>query len=723
MGKKKKVHAHGGSDRSFPVFFNRELSWLQFNRRVLEEAMDPTVPLLERLKFLCIVSSNFDEFFQVRVAYVKRQILSGNQVNCPSGLRPSEQLDRIRKEVREIVDAQYRILHEEILPGLESHGILYLKPSAWRPKHLEFIETFFEKEVFPVLTPIRVSSGSSFPAVRNLRLYIAYLLEKQGDVEDGEEGTERIALIQVPESIPRILFLPTEDGTVAFTVLEYVIQKFGARLFPGYQVKDSLVFRVTRDADMGVDEERDDDFIDAMVEVLAQREQSPAVRLSCVGGGEKLRDSIVARIDLNMEDVYEIPGPLDLGSLMSLVSLPGFEALRDVPWNPLPSPSLPEDESYWSVLSRTDVLLHHPYESFHHVVTFLKDAALDPDVLSIKITLYRTSFDSPIIQALELAARNKKQVTALVELKARFDEERNIEWAIRLEKAGVIVIYGIAHLKVHAKALLIVRREGNTVRRYAHLSTGNYNEKTARLYTDIGLLTSREDITYELALFFNAVTGYSAIPNLRRLAMAPSGLKGRLLTLIEREIARTTKESPGLIMAKMNSLADTDIISALYRASQAGVRIFLNVRGICMLVPGVEGLSENITVVSIVDRFLEHSRIYYFQNGGSEEVYCASADWMNRNLERRIELMFPIDQKELRKRMIQLLKLYFKDNQKASILLPSGKYVRKKPEKEEPFIRVQHVLYQEMVALTKNSEKIEKKEFLVRRKYPEELPR
>ena len=719
MGKKKKKVHSGEKSESTPLFFNRELSWLEFNRRVLEEAMDPSVPLLERLKFLCIVSSNFDEFFQIRVAYVKRQILLGNQVNCPSGLRPSEQLDRIRKEVREIVDLQYRTLYEEILPGLADHGIRYLKPTEWDLKHLEYIETLFERELFPVLTPIRVSPGPSFPAIRNLRLYIAYLLQKEPGVEDGEEGNERIALIQVPESFPRIVYLPSEEDKIAFTVLEYVIQKYGERLFPGYQVQDSFVFRVTRDADLGVDEERDDDFIDAMVEVLAQREQSPAVRLSCVKGSERLRDFIAAMVDLGLPDVYEIPGPLDLGSLMSLVSLSGFESLRDVPWNPLPSPSLPEDEPYWSVLSRTDVLLHHPYESFHHVVTFLNQAATDPDVLSIKITLYRTSFDSPIIQALEQAVRNKKQVTALVELKARFDEERNIEWASRLEKAGVIVIYGVAHLKVHAKALLVVRREGNTVRRYAHLSTGNYNEKTARLYTDIGLLTSREDITYELALFFNAVTGYSAIPNLRRLAMAPTGLKGRLLTLIEREIARTTKESPGLIMAKMNSLADTDIISALYRASQAGVRVLLNVRGICMLVPGVEGLSDRITVVRIVDRFLEHSRIFYFQNGGSEEVYCASADWMNRNLERRIELMFPIDQRELRKRLIQLLKLYFKDNQKASLLLPSGKYVRKKPEKGEPFIRVQHVLYQEMVTLSKSADKIEKKEFLVRRKQPE----
>jgi len=719
MGKKKKKVHSGEKSESTPLFFNRELSWLEFNRRVLEEAMDPSVPLLERLKFLCIVSSNFDEFFQIRVAYVKRQILLGNQVNCPSGLRPSEQLDRIRKEVREIVDLQYRTLYEEILPGLADHGIRYLKPTEWDLKHLEYIETLFERELFPVLTPVRVSPGPSFPAIRNLRLYIAYLLQKEPGVEDGEEGNERIALIQVPESFPRIVYLPSEEDKIAFTVLEYVIQKYGERLFPGYQVQDSFVFRVTRDADLGVDEERDDDFIDAMVEVLAQREQSPAVRLSCVKGSERLRDFIAAMVDLGLPDVYEIPGPLDLGSLMSLVSLSGFESLRDVPWNPLPSPSLPEDEPYWSVLSRTDVLLHHPYESFHHVVTFLNQAATDPDVLSIKITLYRTSFDSPIIQALEQAVRNKKQVTALVELKARFDEERNIEWAGRLEKAGVIVIYGVAHLKVHAKALLVVRREGNTVRRYAHLSTGNYNEKTARLYTDIGLLTSREDITYELALFFNAVTGYSAIPNLRRLAMAPTGLKGRLLTLIEREIARTTKESPGLIMAKMNSLADTDIISALYRASQAGVRVLLNVRGICMLVPGVEGLSDRITVVRIVDRFLEHSRIFYFQNGGSEEVYCASADWMNRNLERRIELMFPIDQRELRKRLIQLLKLYFKDNQKASLLLPSGKYVRKKPEKGEPFIRVQHVLYQEMVTLSKSADKIEKKEFLVRRKQPE----
>jgi polyphosphate kinase len=721
MEKKKKTADHLSLDTKgdrAPRFFNRELSWIQFNRRVLEEAMDPTVPLLERLKFLCIVSSNFDEFFQIRVAYVKRQILLGDQVNCPSGMKPSEQLSRIHQEVKEIVKAQYQCLHEEIFPALSQAGILFLSPSEYNVKQKEFLAQLFEREIFPILTPVRIPKGSPLPAIRNLRLFIVFLLQKNPDLEDGEEGEERIALVQVPESLSRVIYLPAEKGKMAFTLLEYVIRTHGAPLFPGYRILDSLLFRVTRDADLGVDEERDDDFIDAMVEILAQREQSPAVRLTLVEGSPRLRDFLAASLDLSSEDIYEVPGPLDLGSLMELVSLSGFDHLRDVAWKPLPSSVFPEEGMYWPVLSQTDVLLHHPYESFHHVITFLNQAASDPEVLSIKITLYRTSGDSPIIRALELAARNKKQVTALVELKARFDEERNIEWASRLEKAGVIVIYGVAHLKVHAKAILVVRREEGSVRRYAHLSTGNYNEKTARLYTDIGLLTSREDITYELSLFFNAVTGYSAIPLLRRLVMAPAGMKGRVLTLIEREIARTTREYPGLIMAKMNSLADQDIILALYRASQAGVRILLNVRGICMLVPGVPGLSENITVVSIVDRFLEHSRIYYFLNGGSEEVYCSSADWMSRNLERRIELMFPVDQKELRKRLIQLLKLYFKDNKKARVLLPSGKYMRKEPAEGEPFIRIQHILYQELLEASRQMETLEKKEFQVRRKYP-----
>ncbi|MFQ3621336.1 MAG: polyphosphate kinase 1 [Spirochaetales bacterium] len=716
--KEKSIEKEKMPQRNPPKFFNRELSWIQFNRRVLEEAMDSSVPLLERLKFLCIVSSNFDEFFQVRVSYVKRQISNGDEVNCPSGLKPSQQLEAISAQVKEIQQLQYQTLYQEILPGLEKAGIQYRKHREWDTQQIEYLARLFEEEIFPVLTPIRINPGSDFSSIKNLRLHVAYRLRKLSGVEDGEEGEERMALVQVPASIPRVVHLPAPEGKVCFTFLEDIIQAFGGRLFLGYEVIDSLVFRLARDADLGVDEERDDDFVDAMVEVIRQREQSPAVRLTYVPGSTFLLAALTAALDLSELDLYGFPGPLDLGSLMELVSLPGFDSLRDPPWRPISSQSLPEDEPYWSVLSTGDILLHHPYESFQSVVNFLQEAAKDPQVLAIKITLYRTSGDSPIVKALERAAKNKKQVTALVELKARFDEERNIEWASRLEKAGVIVIYGVAHLKVHAKALLVIRKEGSSMRRYAHLSTGNYNERTARLYTDIGLLTSREDLTYELSLFFNAVTGYSAIPNLRRLCMAPINLKTRLLTLIEREIERSTPESPGFIMAKMNSLADLDIIKALYRASQAGVRIWLNVRGICMLVPGVPGLSEHITVVSIVDRLLEHSRIYYFHNGGSEEVYCSSADWMPRNLERRIELMFPVEQKDIKRRVIQLLHLFFKDNQKARVLLSDGTYQRKRPSKKEEPFRVQQHLYEEVLKSSQESVTMKKKEFQVRRKFP-----
>ena len=431
-----------------------------------------------------------------------------------------------------------------------------------------------------------------------------------------------------------------------------------------------------------------------------------------------MRDRLRDILGITPKEVYEHQGPLDLKSLMDLTTVTGFDSLRDEKWKPCKSPELPEDEPIWSSISQKDILLHHPFESFYPVVRFANEAAVDADVLAIKATLYRTSGDSPIVQALELAARNGKQVTALVELKARFDEERNIEWGERLERAGVIVIYGIARLKVHAKALLVVRREEGIIKRYAHLSTGNYNDRTAKQYTDLGFFTCRDDVTYEVSLFFNAITGYSAIPNLRKIVMAPSAMKDRIVMLIEREASRSTQEDPGCIMAKMNSLADFDVIKALYHASRHGVKVLLNVRGTCMLVPGVPGISDNITVVSIVDRYLEHARAFYFYNSGTEEVYSASADWMSRNLDRRVELMYPIEQPDLKKRIVRMLKVFFQDNVKAYVLSSKGNYRKKSPEAGKPEMRSQRFFFEEALRKSEEIDTTNRKEFTVRRKPP-----
>ena len=697
-------------------FFNRELSWIEFNRRVLGEALDKSNKPLERLKFLCIISSNFDEFFQVRVAGLKRQLLRGDYVTCPSGMSPSAQLDAIFREIRGIAGEQYRCLHDEVFPLLAEEGLVFVQPRECNDEQAAFLTGLFDREIFPVLTPVRVEEGMPLPAAGNLRLHAAFLLEPRGEIPDKAAEGPRLAVVQVPSSLPRILHLPERDGKTHFTLLEYVVLDHAFHLFPGYDITEHILFRVARDADFSVDEERDEDFVNAMEEVLMDRQHSMAVRLSVINTSSRLRDMIVASLDIPEREVFEHPGPLDLKSIMDLALLPGFDHLRDEKWMPQPSPDIPEDEPIWDSLKKKDILLHHPYESFHPVIRLINESAVDPEVLAIKITLYRTSGDSPIVQALELAARNGKQVTALVELKARFDEERNIGWAERLERAGVIVVYGIARLKVHAKALLVIRREEGSIRRYVHMSTGNYNDGTAKLYTDLGFFTCREDLAYELSLFFNAITGYSAIPNLKKLVMAPTTMKTRLLVLIEREASRSSKENPGCIIAKMNSLADPDIIRALYNASRAKVKIQLNVRGICMLVPGVEGLSENITVVSIVDRYLEHTRAFYFYNGGVEEVYCSSADWMPRNLERRVELMFPVEQKDLKRRIVQLLRVYFQDNSKAHVLKSGGGYKARKTDGGKKSVRSQQVFRDESLANCGRSETINRKEFQVRRR-------
>jgi polyphosphate kinase len=500
---------------------------------------------------------------------------------------------------------------------------------------------------------------------------------------------------------------------------EDVVLTWGAYLFPGFRVKEGMLFKINRDADFSVDETRDEDFIEAMEEVLLNRDYSRAVRMVFSSGSPGLRDVLARGLALEKGDLYEITGPLDLGSLAELAAIPGFDHLRVKPRKTWWNGAFPRDEPLWDRISQGDVLLHLPYHSFDPVVRFFLDAATDPQVVSVKTALYRTSGNSPVVKALEEAAINGKHVTAVVELKARFDEERNISWANRLERAGVIVVYGLARLKVHAKISLVLRREQDGIKRYVHLSTGNYNDKTAKLYEDLCLFTAREDIAFDAGLLFNMITGYSAILVMRKLVIAPTALKHRLIELIDREAERSAPESPGRIMAKMNSLADTDVIDALYRASRAGVQILLNVRGICMLIPGLPGLSENITVLSVVDLYLEHSRIFYFANAGTEEFYLSSADWMPRNLERRIELMFPVLQEDIREELRDILEAYFRDNCQARVLGRDGIWTLRSPSPGEAPCRAQEYFLSRARESAENPWAT-KQEFMVRRSPPGE---
>jgi polyphosphate kinase len=705
-----------------PQFFNRELSWIEFNRRVLAEGLDQSNPLLERLRFLSIVSSNFDEFFMVRVAGLKRQLAEGNFTPDVAGMSPREQLRAISERVREVTEAKYDCLLNDILPKLEDEGLVFRRPQDLSGAQKKYLREVFEREIFPVLTPVRQDQETDpIPYSGNMRLHAAFLLEPDPDAEprlldeiDGSEAGSHLAVVQLPPSLDRIIYVPDSD-VVIFTLLEFVVQMYADHLFPGYRIVEDAMFRVVRDADMSVNEERDEDFVEAMEQVLEHRQTSQAVRLSINKGEGRLAEILREGLALEEDEVYQKPDPLDLGSLVGLAGLDGFEHLRNHRWAPLPNRHFADDDEVWDVLKRRDVLLHHPYESVDPVIEMLQQAARDPSVLAIKMTLYRTSGDSPIVYALEEAAENGKQVMALVELKARFDERRNIEWAERLQRAGAIVVYGIARLKVHAKALMVIRRETRGIQRYVHMGTGNYNDRTAKLYGDFGLMTSRDELAYEVGLFFNAVTGYSAIPALNKLAMAPMGLKPRIIQLIEREAMRSSAEEPGFIMVKINSLADPDVITALYKASGQGVRIELNVRGICMLVPGVPGMSENISVVSIVDRFLEHARAFVFHNGGNEEVYLSSADWMPRNLERRVELLFPVEEPDLKREVKNVLRAYFDDNVKAHELQSDGSFRRKTPGPGEKPLRAQEYLYTQTRAIADTAEPANRKEFDVRR--------
>lgn len=684
-------------------FFNRELSWIEFNNRVLQEALKPHIPLLERLKFLSIVSSNLDEFFMVRVAAVKSAIRRNELSFDVTGITPTALLDQISERVKKIHSVQYTYLMKEIWPSLVKAGLEITSPADWSPHETRFLESYFSENIFVLLTPLRIEEDS-FPSVGNLQIHCAFELE-------AEDGAQRFAITQVPRNTTRFIRLPAEEQTPAanengiqkirIALLEDVILRFAARLFPGNRVRSSLVFKVTRDADSGVDEDRQEDFLAAMEEVLAERHNSTPVRLTISGKSPILSAILKKGLELGEPDTYHLPGPIDLGGfhelaaeISSLITQePMISQLLDKPWPPIQLHEASET-SIWEEIESKDILLHVPYESFDTVSRFIEEAATDPDVLSIKMTLYRTSGDSPIIKSLIKAARNRKQVAVVVELKARFDEERNITWASSLEQAGAIVTYGVARLKVHAKAALVVRKgKDGSIRKYLHLSTGNYNDRTAKLYSDFSLFTVNEDLCREASFFFNMLTGYSSVQTLSVMAIAPFDMKKRLLALIDREIQRSTAEAPGLIFAKLNALADPEIIEALYTASQAGVRIQLNVRGICALIPGLPGLSETIEVRSILGRYLEHGRMIYFANGGTEEIYLSSADWLPRNMDRRIELMFPIFDENIRKTCKEILWTYFKDTSHAYRLLPSGAWEAIKPEGHEKPAGAQEMLY------------------------------
>ena len=733
--------------------FSRELSWIDFNERVLCEGLRKDLPPFERLKFLSIVSSNFDEFFMVRVAALKTARENNAQTDhC--GLSSTEILERITRKVRSIFERQYAALLSEVLPALAEGGFHLMRPDNWSGNHRDYLESLFTREIFPLLTPLRIEEEVPLPSIDNYCLYAAFLLEPEthgfssrGITGRGQEaglgvseqraGDYQISIIRIPHSQERTIRLPPpvientpgentngQKEETHIALLEDLVLTWGNNFYPGRKILESLIFKVNRDADFSVDEKRDEDFIEAMTEVLETRVRSMPVRMVYTPGSNKIRDILARRLSLEADDLYEVNGPLNLGTIYNIILPKSFEHLKEMPWkiNPhpaLPPPAMQGDQSLWDHIRAGDVILHLPYQSFDPVVRFFQEAAADPSVAAIKTALYRTSGDSPIVSALERASLAGKHVTAVVELKARFDEGQNISWANRLEKAGVIVVYGLARLKIHAKVTVVMRREYDRIKRYVHLSTGNYNDKTAKLYEDISLFTAREDIAYDVGLFFNMITGYSAAQFMDKLMMAPIALKRRTLELIEREIHRSSPEAPGKIMAKMNALADPDIIQALYRASQAGVKVQLNVRGICMLVPGVEGLSENIRVVSIIDRYLEHSRIYYFANGGAEELYLASADWMTRNLERRVELMFPVLQSETRKMVFGFLSAYFRDNCRSWQLDSEGVWKQLEPVQGEKPFRVQSYFH----SLAANAQAEEhpgpaRGEFTVRRSPP-----
>jgi polyphosphate kinase len=675
------------------LFLNRELSWLAFNDRVMADAKNTSLPLYERLKFLAIVSSNMDEFFMVRVAGLKQQILGGVSETPADGMRPTEQFAAISAVAHAAIDELYRVWRDDLTPLLASHRVAILNAGELSSAQQAVAKSFFLSSVFPALTPLAVDPGHPFPHLRNKSLNLAVLVRPEGKRRKrAAQGERSLAVVQVPSVLARLVNLPSGSG-LAYILLENLIAAHVGQLFPGFAVEQTAIFRVLRNWDLNLDEEDSEDLLSTIQEELRRRDRGAAVRLELdINASPELEQSLSTALRLGPADVYRVDGPMQPADLSALSEIDTRPELHVEPFTPIVPKAIRDAESMFGLISQKDVLLHHPYESFDPVVRFVEEAAEDPCVLAIKQTLYRISAGSPIARALSRAVENGKQVAVLVELKARLDEANNIAWARQMEESGVHVVYGLIGLKTHCKVALVVRREGNGIRRYVHLGTGNYNTLTSRQYTDVSMFTARSEIADDVTALFNLLTGYAVPPVWKRLSVAPFGFQQRILELIERESVKARRGEPGRIIAKMNSLVDPAVIHALYGASQAGVSIDLLVRGICCLRPGVPGISESVRVRSIVDRFLEHSRIFAFGSGERAEVYLSSADWMPRNFVRRIEVMFPVEDPVLRARLLdEILGGGLRDNVKARCLTPDGSY--------QPVERSGAVIRSQMVAL------------------------
>lgn len=724
-----------------PRYFNRELSWIEFNQRVLEEASDQSIPLLERLKFLAITASNLDEFTMVRVGSLQILEAEGDLRPDSLGLTTSQQLKAIGERMQGFMTAQYKCLLTDLEPALATAGMRRLRPAELNDRQAHHVQMVFEQEIFPILTPLAVnlpdeksanektvnssvaakleSAGSKpkvakkkanstkeavaspaatfalaeaetplFPPLINQSISLCVRLAPQVSSSDS-----RFAIVPFGRNRQRFITLPAESG-FSYVLLEDAVGMFLGKFFPGEVIQESVAFRITRNADLELQEDQASDLLSEMQEIVNARRQSDCVRLELADhASSELRTFLQSAVEVADRWVFAAPGPLDLAAYFRLTDSQGFDSLRYEQWLPRVSPQISPSESLFTTISRGDVLLYHPYESFESVVRLLDEAADDPDVLAIKQTLYRTSAKSPIVAALKRAAQKGKYVTAVVELKARFDEQRNIEWARDLERSDVQVVYGVRGLKTHAKICLIVRRETHGIQRYVHFGTGNYNEITARIYSDASLMTCNDDLVADATAFFNAITGYSQPQRFRQIEMAPIGLREKLLEMIEAEIDHKRHKQKATIICKLNALVDEQVIEALYAASQAGVKVRLIIRGVCCLRPGVPGLSENITVTGVIDRYLEHARILYFYHGGDERVFISSADWMPRNLDRRVELLVPVEDKSCKRRLIGILKICLADNVKAKRLLPDGRYEAIRHSNSADAVRSQESLY------------------------------
>ncbi|HTY81993.1 MAG TPA: polyphosphate kinase 1 [Dehalococcoidales bacterium] len=684
------------------ALFNRELSWLEFNRRVLEEAQDELTPIVEKLKFASIFSSNLDEYFMVRVGSLFRALEADINEIDDSGKTLRQQLDDIAEKVRCLVGEQYKCITEEILPGLKGVGIHIHTMDELDNKEASRLDKYFETQIFPVLTPLALDAGHPFPFLNNLRLNLMVIFKDTNT----PNMLQPHALVEVPSVLPRLVPVNTEDTGHHFILLEDLIRKHIKVLFPGMEIKDTIAMRVTRNHDYNLHETEVMDLLQSVENEIKERSHMIAVRLEMEKEAPKKTIKMLQE-QLGIEEnfIYTIKGPINICDLMPLHSLPIDARYKDPPFNPRIPPRLAENKDIFTIIREGDMLLHHPYDSFAVVMDFLNTAADDPDVLAIKQTLYRIGNDSPVVAALCRAAENGKQVTAVVELKARFDEQYNIDWTRQMERSGVNVVYGFVRWKIHCKATLVVRREGRHLRRYVHVSSGNYNVNTAKLYTDLGLLTSDAEFGNDVSALFNVLTGFNSWSSgdiftvetlasmFHKFMISPVTTRDTFLRLIQREIKKSTPKSPGRIIAKLNQLVDKKVIQNLYEASQAGVRIDLLCRGVCCLRPGVSGLSENIRVISILDRFLEHSRIYYFHNGGEPEIYSGSSDWMPRNFDKRAEIVYPIENTELKSRIInEILMTYLNDNVKARLMQPDGSYLRLSPKDGQPPVRSQSAL-------------------------------